>query len=269
MPVVDHRHRRGGHHERHHPIGHHARGHGQRVARHRQELQHRAAAVGGGFGRGLARRAQHQQDRQGDQRQQRLAEEAADVGRARYRVAREDHQLRPDDGTRETPHHYPGNRLGLERVLGGVGGCEAVALHIRAVEARQEGAGAEDPERGQHDAQRGDQARGHAEADPDHVSVAAAMAPHDERRRQGADGKTQAEQTHGQGDPGRILGKLLADQPTQRHHDGRAGAAERLRGGENADVSARDALVGHGRSFLFVCLAGNITRMNICSVIRP
>ena len=63
--------------------------------------------------------------------------------------------------------------------------------------------------------------------------------------------------------------KLLADQPAQRHHDGRAGATERLRGGENADVSARDALVGHGRSFLFVCLAGNITRMNICSVIRP
>ena len=46
-------------------------------------------------------------------------------------------------------------------------------------------------------------------------------------------------------------------------------ATERLRAGENADVSARDALVGHGRSFLFVCLAGNITRMNICSVIRP
>ena len=127
MPVVDHRHRRGRHHERHHPIGHHARSHGQQIARHRQELQHRPTAIGDCFGLGLARRAQHQQDRQGDQRQQRLAEEAANVGRARYRIAREDHQLRPDDGARETAHHDPGNGLGLKRVLGGDGGCEAVA----------------------------------------------------------------------------------------------------------------------------------------------
>ncbi len=33
----------------------------------------------------------------------------------------------PDDGARETAHHDPGNGLGLKRVLGGDGGCEAVA----------------------------------------------------------------------------------------------------------------------------------------------
>ena len=50
--------------------------------------------------------------------------------------------------------------------------------------------------------------------------------------------KAESEQADGEGNPGGIGRELLTDQPAERHHDRRAGAAQGLRGSENSDVPA-------------------------------
>lgn len=79
--------------------------------------------------------------------------------------------------------------------------------------------------------------------------------------------KAESEQADGEGNPGGIGRELLTDQPAERHHDRRAGAAQCLGGGEDGHVSAGDRLISHedlregGRAGTNRCFARYLARV--------
>lgn len=182
------------HDEGHQSVGDDARRDREQVARRRKDLAEPAARVDTRCRPG--RRAwgpQGQEDRDREEGKGGVTDEASRERRARHRVAGPDHELRPDDRRDQSADHDAGNGLVPERAGRAVRGGEAVGLDIRGVEAGGEGAEAEHGEGSQSDAERRGQTRRHADGRADDVAGPAAEVPHDEGRRQGADGKAEVE----------------------------------------------------------------------------
>ncbi len=90
-----------------------------------------------------------------------------------------------------------------------------------------------------------DHARRGADKRAEHIGIAASELAHEEGRWQRAQRKAEIEQADGQRDEGGIGRQFLADQATQRNHDGRAGGAKRLCNRQDNNIAPCGRHVGH------------------------
>jgi len=144
--------------------------------------------------------AKHEQHRKCHGCKDGLTEEASGEGRSRKRIAGPNYQLRAYDRCDQATDHDAGDRLLALRRGGIVSRGKPVALYVGGIEACETGAQAEHKKAGEHNPQRSDQARNHADHRAQQISGLASEPTHHPGGRQGPERQPKAEKADGKRD---------------------------------------------------------------------
>ena len=153
-------------------------------------------------------------------------------------------QLRADDCRCEAAGHHVRDRLGPERLRGGVGGGKAIKAVRAHVDAGQKAAEQEDGEGGQVKTHRPHDAAKRAAGDADEEPGAAAPALHDGRERRCRQHRAENDHRDRHGGKADIAGQRLPGQPADGEDHRHLRAQEGLGKHQNPDIASGAAVVG-------------------------